>query len=101
MIIDETNSTTLKDEYLLNEQGELEVIKTFKGGGTTATSIKVAIKAFHPTNKQCAGLLLKKQADLISIVEKLNVECSDKRKNALLRASVWNSFSFVNIQLRD
>lgn len=101
VIIDETNSTTLKDEYLLNKQGELEVIKTFKGGATTATSIKVAIKAFHPTNKQCAGLLLKKQADLISIVEKLNVECADKRKNALLRASVWNNFSSDELDLKE
>ena len=82
VILDETNSTTLQDEYLLNSDGCLQVKKTFKGGSTTSSNIKVSLLANHPTNSECDKLLQKKQADLLKIIEKLGIECEDKRKNA-------------------
>lgn len=91
VVIDTTNETTLADEYLLNKDGCLEVSKTFKNA--TTTSVKVAIKANHPTNPLCADLLLKKQATLSSLIENLGVKCEDKRKNACLRKAIWNNYS--------
>lgn len=91
VVIDATNETTLADEYLLNKDGCLEVSKTFMNASTT--SVKVAIKANHPTNPLCADLLLKKQATLSSLIENLGVKCEDKRKNACLRKAIWNNYS--------
>lgn len=92
VIIDETNETTLRDEYLLNSDGDLQIRKTFKGASTTASNIKVAIIANHPTNSQCSKLLQKKQADLVKQIDELGIDCEDKRKNALMRSAIWNHF---------
>ena len=100
VILDETNSTTLQDEYLLNSDGCLQVKKTFKGGSTTSSNIKVSLLANHPTNSECDKLLQKKQADLLKIIEKLGIECEDKRKNALMRKAIWNHFH-DDLQLSD
>lgn len=59
VVLDETNSTTLKDEFLLNSDGYLQVKKIFKGGGVTSSSIKVSLIANHPMNSNCDKLLQK------------------------------------------
>lgn len=92
VIIDDSNATTLKDEYLLNRDGNLEIVKTFKNAATTDKGIIVSIKANHPTNSECCDLLSKKQADLQKIVDKLGLSCEDKRKNALLRSAIWKHY---------
>lgn len=91
VVLDEESETTLKNEYLLNSDGDLEIIKTFKGGNTTASSIKVSINALHPSNENCNALLSKKNADLKKIVENLNVSC-EKNKNAAMRAAIWKHY---------
>lgn len=89
VIIDESNSTTLEQEYLLNECGQLEVVKKFSGSST----VKVFIRAFHPRNPECSSLLLKKEADLRKILDAKGIECSDRTRNAVMRAAIWNHFS--------
>lgn len=89
IIIDENNHTKLCDEFLLNENGELEIVKEFK----TPTKVNVKIRALHPTNIECNNLLSKKQSDLQKIMEKLNLQCADNRKNALMRKSIWEHFA--------
>lgn len=78
----------------------MQVKKTFKGGSTTSSNIKVSLLANHPTNSECDKLLQKKQADLLKIIEKLGIECEDKRKNALMRKAIWNHFH-DDLQLSD
>lgn len=92
VVLDETNETTLTNEYLLNTDGDLQIRKTFKGASTTASNIKVSIIANHPTNTQCRQLLQKKQADLAKQIDDLGIGCEDKRKNALMRSAIWNHF---------
>ena len=87
--VDSTSATTLRDEYLLNSDGFLEVIKKFHNGG----SPKVFIKANHPTNNACAELLLKKNVDLKKIVRDEAIECENQANNVLLRKAIWNHFS--------
>ena len=59
VVIDATFQTTFADEYLLNADGELEVIKRFNGKKCT----NVLIHANHPTNENCADLQLKKKTE--------------------------------------
>ena len=96
LIIDSSNSTTLADEYLLNTEGFLEIIKKYPNAGKE----KVSIKANHPTNSACSDLLLKKIKELKNIVEGNNIDCTDKTKNAVLRQSIWNNYS-EDLQLSE
>lgn len=95
LTIDATNPTTLEDEFLLTKEGDLEVLKIFPNAGTA----KVFIKAFHPTNINCADLLLKKQSDLKKILKTQNIDCADLTKNAEIRKSIWQVYS-DNLQLK-
>lgn len=92
VVIDETCQTTLKEEFLLNSNGELEIIKRFKNASTTATNLKISIKANHPTNPECSDLLLMKQSDLKKKVDDLGLHCEDKRVNSIMRASIWEHY---------
>jgi predicted ATP-dependent endonuclease of OLD family len=76
LVIDTSNATTLEDEYLLNQQGKLEIVKTYPNAGKE----KVSVKAYHPSNPDCADLLLKKQKDLQAIIRKNTIPCDDEKK---------------------
>lgn len=95
LTIDATNPTSLESEYLLKSNGTLEVIKKYPNAGKE----KVFIKANHPTNASCSGLLLKKNTDLKKILTD-DIECEDKTKNATIRKALWNHFS-ADLQLNE
>ena len=88
IIIDATNQTTLSAEYLLNEDGLLEVVKKYPNGGAA----KVFIRALHPTNVNCSDLLLKKDSDLRKLIETNDIPCTDKSRNAVMRAAIWQRY---------
>ncbi len=88
LTIDATNPTNLSDEYLLNQDGCLEIIKKYPNGGKE----KVFIKSFHPTNPACSGLLLKNNSDLKKMLTD-DIECEDKTKNAVIRRAIWSYYS--------
>ncbi len=85
IIIDETIATNLKDEYLLNDNYELEVWKTFMNGKLKGT----VIKCNHPTNNEfLKSLMNKKHNDLKDFVETHNIKVDDKRSSADLRKAI-------------
>lgn len=88
VIIDSSNKTSLKDEYLLNHGVELEVIKKYPNAG----SAKIYIRACQPTNPACFELLLKKDTDLRKIIKDLNITCSDMSRNAVMRKAIWDYY---------
>ena len=89
IVIDATCETTLEQEHLLNPDGFLEVIKRYPNGG----SAKVFLRALHPMNPDCHGLLQKKDAELRKIVDSKNIPCPDKTKNPVMRAAIWQYYS--------
>lgn len=90
IIIDATNETALADEYLLNSDGCLEVIKKYPNGGNA----KVFIRALHPTNAECTDLLLKKDSELRRIIDSKNIPCEDRSRNAAMRTAIWQHFGY-------
>ena len=88
MTIDSTNPTSLADEYLVQGDGSLEIVKKYPNVGKE----KVFIKANHPTNSNCSDLLLKKNTDLKKLLTD-DIECEDKTKNAVIRKAIWNHYS--------
>jgi predicted ATP-dependent endonuclease of OLD family len=96
LTIDATNPTNLADEYLLTQEGRLEITKKYSNAGKE----KIFINAHHPTNPDCAGLLLEKNTDLKKILTGNNIDCEDKTKNAEIRKAIWNHYS-GNLQLEE
>lgn len=95
IIVDSTYQTTLKGEYLLNEQEELEIVKKFNGSKCSGTFIR----AYHPTNPDCNDLLQKKIADLRKIIKTQSIICENQSANAIMRKSIWNHYT-NNLQLK-
>lgn len=88
IIIDATNETSLREEYLLNTDGLLEIEKRFPSAGAP----KVFVRAYHPTNVECNALLSKTDKDLRKIIEEKDISCEDKTRNAVMRKAIWNNF---------
>ncbi len=95
LTIDSTNPTSLAEEYLLQSDGSLEIVKKYPNAGKE----KVFIKANHPTNSDCSNLLLKKNAELKKLLAD-NIECEDKTKNAAIRKAIWDHYS-DDLQLNE
>ncbi|WP_372779894.1 ATP-binding protein [Litorivivens sp.] len=95
LTIDATNPTRLEDEYLLDQEGKLTIIKKYPNAGKE----KVFVKAYHPTNPSCSELLLKKQADLRGLLTDEMV-CGDKTKNSEVRKAIWEFYS-ENLDLKE
>ena len=89
IIIDAAYETTLVSEFMLNESGQLEIVKKYTNGGTP----KVFIRAKHPQNPHCCDLLSKKNTELKSIIQSENIECADRTKNAIMRAAIWQYYT--------
>jgi len=86
--LDTTNETSLEEEFLCNNDGELEIIKKYKNAGKE----KVFIKANHPSNINCNNLLSMKNNDLKKIIDSENIICENKSKNSVMRNAIWNNF---------
>jgi energy-coupling factor transporter ATP-binding protein EcfA2 len=71
LVIDATYPTSLIDEYLLNKDAQLEIVKKYKSGKLN----EVALIAEHPSNKEIKDLLslkideLREKANSLSIQE--------------------------------
>lgn len=85
--IDAGCKTTLVDEYLLSEEKTLVIVKKYHDAGKP----KVYIRAYHPTNEHCSGLLLLKQQELKKRVDKLKIDCN-LTKNSVMRKAIWESY---------
>lgn len=89
VLIDSTVETSLQEEYLLNEEGILEVIKRYKNGGAS----KVYIRALHPTNTNCSELLFKNNTALKKIIQDNGIVCANLTTNTVIRKAIWNHYS--------
>lgn len=89
IVIDSTVRTTLIEEYMLNSDGLLEIVKRYKNGGKAS----VFVRAYHPTNPNCKDLLLKKNQELKNIIKGKNIDCENQKVNALMRKAIWSSCS--------
>ena len=96
IVIDSTNETTLQNEYLLNSNNQLEIIKKYSNGGKE----KVFVKARHPTNNSCKDLLQKKNTELQKIIRENEIDCENQAVNAVMRSAIWQKFN-SDLQLGD
>lgn len=72
IILDATAQTSLVDEHLLNEKGELEIIKEWDTSTKTPKESVFAV-AMHPTHDKVTDLLTLKNAELKARVKELSI----------------------------
>lgn len=84
IVIDAANQTTLKDEYLLNTNRQLEVIKKYPRAGKA----KVYVNANHPIDENCCDLLSKTNAELRRIIQDNSITCDNLTINAVMRRAI-------------
>lgn len=96
IVLDSTSKTTLKDEYLLNKDGKLEIYKIFaKGKGSGSTQAR----CIAPSVKEAKLLLAKKNNELKTIAESIGVDEADMRSNVSLRQEIYKKIQ--NLKLKD
>lgn len=88
MVLDEVAETTLADEYLLNAEDALEIVKTYKA--STGKLERIALRCQHPADPELATLLSLKMADLKKLGEQRGIaeQVADKRVASLWRQAI-------------
>ena len=88
LVLDENAETSLAQEYLLNAEGALEIVKTFKA--STGKLERTAIRCQHPADEALAGLLSLKMAELKKLGEQQGVaeQVADKRVASQWRQAI-------------
>lgn len=90
VIVDASYKTSLAEEYLLNREGDLDIIKKYSSGSKFSGTY---IRANHPTNAECSDLLSKKVSELRDIVKNEGIDCSNRATNAVMRKAIWDKYS--------
>ncbi|WP_027326917.1 ATP-binding protein [Helicobacter pametensis] len=99
LILDTSNPTSLKEEYLLNKEGKFEIVKRYPSQSSKSKT-NVFIRANYPTNEKCGDLHSLKITDLRKIAKENGIECSNLAKSAEIRKAIWNHYS-QDLQLQE
>ena len=87
--IDSSHKTNLQNEFLLNKDGELEVIKRYSSKGLKE---QVYLSAYHPSDQNCSDLYTKKSSDLKKIIKDAGIACGNNSINAIMRSAIWEHY---------
>ena len=86
--LDNSESTTLQDEFLVDDSGDLVVVKRYAPN----QKAEVFVWCKHPSNPVCSDLLKEKDAKLRAIIENKNVSCKNKASNVEMRKCIRSHF---------
>lgn len=97
--LDSTSVTSLADEYLLNQNGKLEIHRVYEFTDRKLSKPKIVAIAHHPSVSKANDLLLCKNSELKVRVKERGVEDQvDLRNNASLRRAIWRSHADLALQ---
>lgn len=94
IILDSSVHTSLKEEFLLNEEDELEVLKKYKNGKLLETYLV----ANYPTNSEVSELHSKNITQLKKILKNFGLEVEDKRVSSIIRKKILSSLNNPNFE---
>lgn len=94
IIIDTSHKISLKDEYLLNDDGTLHIEKIFPNASSKP---KVYIIARHPNNPNCNDLMQLKISDLKKKAKEIGIEdkVMDKTVSSAFRSAIWSYYEQI------
>jgi predicted ATP-dependent endonuclease of OLD family len=98
LVLDENVQTSLAQELLLNSEGSLEIVKSFKA--TTGKLERTSIRCQHPVDKALSVLLSLKMAELKKLGEERGVaeSVADKRVASLWRQAIRDAANPLECQ---
>ncbi|GGI66699.1 AAA family ATPase [Enterococcus alcedinis] len=102
LTIDTSSETSLKDEFLLNKEGLLEIKKIFKCSSQKPKPVTVVI-CEHPVNENYNDLLLLKKADLKKRAQLLNIpdEYYSANNNVSMRKAIYKNCNNLELSLQE
>jgi len=94
LILDDSVETSLKDEYLLNSHGNLEIKKIYQISGAGSVSEEAVIICEYPENPEIEDLLSLKRTTLKLRVDELGIDTTGINRNISkeLRGAIRNHF---------
>lgn len=100
--VDTSAKTSLDSEYLVNEDGYLELVKKYTcTDKSISTKADVIIRALHPTASPYDDLLRLKNTDLKARGKDLGVTVEDQRVNSQWRAAIWQNAKNLEVRKCD
>jgi len=102
LTLDATASTSLKEEYLLNDDGDLEIHKVFDCS-VKRPKPRVVARALHPTADGYADLLQLKNSELKRRLREKNVDTNgvDQRANPSIRKALWGACDDLKLSMTE
>lgn len=102
IVLDTAACTSLADEYLLNENGELEIVKEWDFS-TKNPKEAVFAAVLHPINVDAADLLTFKNSDLKSKIKKLSIDESSVNLtiNGSMRKAIRDACQPLTLERRE
>ncbi|CRL49488.1 ATP-binding protein [Pseudomonas sp. URMO17WK12:I11] len=103
LVLDQTQPTSLADEYLLNADGKLEIHKVFNGGLEKPKLTNLKIIAVHPTAARVNDLVTLNNSELKARARELNIplDTVDQRVNSQLRAAIRSYVGDLALDVRE
>ncbi|AUZ25327.1 OLD family endonuclease [Bacillus subtilis] len=108
VVLDKTNPTSLREEFLLNKENMLEVKKVINASGKTITNknVSVYLNTYHPEIRLDKPLITLTQSSLRKILEdnKLHIKDYDtinKNKKAEMRKAIFSYFIDDDIVFKE
>lgn len=103
IVLDQDAETTLKDEFLLNANGQLEIHKVFNGHLDKPKITTLKVVASHPSAASVDDLLSLTNVELKKRAEDVGADISqiDKKVNAELRAAIRAKSADLMLNIRD
>jgi len=92
IILDSTYETKLSDEFLVNKEGKLEIVKEFDCSPAKPKTKKMYLNSYAPSAESINDLYELKITDLKNKAKTLNIDISGINKSVCseIRHAIWN-----------
>lgn len=91
IILDDQHPTTLQGEYLVRQDGQLEVCRVFSCTAAKGKQTKIFARAYHPSAEGCADLMSLKIKDLKARATSRGVDFTGTNQSIKtdMRQAIW------------
>jgi predicted ATPase len=99
IILDDQHPTTLEKEFLVRQDGQLEVCRVFNCNAAKGKQARIFARAYHPTAKGCEDLMTLKIKDLKSRATERSVNLTGVNQTIKtdLRQAIWTQTAHLDL----
>ena len=103
LVLDEQHPTTLGDEFLLREDGCLEVCRVYDCSSAKGKQGRIFANAHHPTREGCADLHSLKITPLKARARELGIDLANVNQTIKteIRKAIWGQVGELQLQISE